>query len=188
MNDDECMVAKLTSERGYLEELSTAMNRNYMVLAISAGVAVGVAIVLYIVGMAAWSTYSLYRKMTAWSRTPTVKAATAASAGAASNSSGQGGATVLYGDDEVWGSDLAAADPPLSSNDAARMKAAMGRLKVRYGAFNTAMTDFDVNTMGRQPTDLMDERIISSRYDDYEQPKSQSRPQEKLGVLFPAIN
>ena len=146
----DCSATLLTSEDAYLGVLGRIASKNYAVLAISAVVIVGAGVVLWIIGSMAWQTWSLYRSITARPHDDRRKKARASAASA---------------DDEVYNADVVDHSPQYS--DATLVKSAMERLKGRYAGYNRAVTDFDRDVKGRAPTDLVDEKILSQKHDDY---------------------
>lgn len=143
--------------------ISSALMQNYGVIAVCVVLIAAAAAVLYVVGVTAWATYAQFKTMTDLSRT-SITAKTQAEAVSKTD-----GTTVddPHADNEVWNAQTLASDPPLSVNDATRIRSAMTRLKGRYAAYNQALTVFDRDVKGREPDDLMDEKILSQSNDDY---------------------
>lgn len=68
-------------------------------------------------------------------------------------------------DNEVYKAQLAPGES--ATSDYAQYKAYMENVKQTYSEYNKTIKDHTINVMGKEPQDIVDERIMLREYDNY---------------------
>jgi hypothetical protein len=166
-------------ERTVLDDLRRALGENAVIILLAAVVLAIAVAALFAVLRSAWGIVAdWYKRRSGWDLGPLAarfvpKKKTDTGAG-----------------DDIEYPDPEAGKPPAPPSGA-RIKARLAKLKALYAPYNRAITDYVAQTRdGALPDDLIDERILSRKDDDFEytgpaDPEVPPKPQMSATLATP---
>lgn len=149
-----CAVVLKESADMHLSRITAALRTNYLALFTCALVIIGASALAYVmVSMAMTSVRNYYALLPGSSKKIAAK----------KKAKNAGGDDVVYADDVLASGDAS----NLQDSDNNRIKASIKKIKGKYAAYNTAMTEYASRVRDREADNLMDEGILSRENDDF---------------------